>query len=376
VSKEPFITIIGNYGSTNLGDEALLESLLQQLRSHKDTSNATIHVMSSNPKETTRRYKEYKVATSVLFPFGFRTFFARIIPYFKSLKLLKQSDMVIVGGGGLFVDHQGSFPCWLWGAQLFVLHTILRKKVLLLGQSFSTHRTFFGKWITKAILKGAEEISVRDDISRKVAEKLTTKKIFQGGDLAFYLDSHQQKQSSKEPHQDKALHVALSLRPWPGTSLLLKDLAAALTSFHESEAIHLHLLPMQTIKEGDHQVLQDLITLLPEELPHTLHTPQHYSEVEQILSQCHMAIGMRLHFMIFAIRMGLPYMALSYSNKVSGIAEHFSIPWISVNSSSKKELLHTMEEVRISKQDHQSVLKELTSSNQHMDLILEHLPAQ
>ena len=49
------ILILGYYGFKNSGDEALLLSMIQQLR--KQDSSLKITVLSENPKETSQIYK-------------------------------------------------------------------------------------------------------------------------------------------------------------------------------------------------------------------------------------------------------------------------------------------------------------------------------
>ena len=63
--KNPKITICGNYGATNIGDEMILRGIVSTIRSIKQ--DAEITVLSHNPEETSKRYE---VNSCYFLPFG------------------------------------------------------------------------------------------------------------------------------------------------------------------------------------------------------------------------------------------------------------------------------------------------------------------
>jgi polysaccharide pyruvyl transferase WcaK-like protein len=52
------------------------------------------------------------------------------------------------------------------------------------------------------------------------------------------------------------------------------------------------------------------------------YTPQ---QVMALLARCTLAVGMRLHFLIFAALQGVPFVALPYASKVTGLIEDLSL---------------------------------------------------
>jgi polysaccharide pyruvyl transferase WcaK-like protein len=71
------IVICGNYGAENLGDELILEGMLETLRAV--SPDAEITVMSGNPKETKWLYKaRYGMEAVAKFPSGIRSFLKSI----------------------------------------------------------------------------------------------------------------------------------------------------------------------------------------------------------------------------------------------------------------------------------------------------------
>ncbi|HVZ31961.1 MAG TPA: polysaccharide pyruvyl transferase family protein, partial [Polyangiaceae bacterium] len=84
------IGISGSYGGMNLGDEAILEGILRQLRA---TVPAEVTVFSKNPNDTLARHQvERAVAT--------RSYTRR-----EMVSEIQLLDLFILGGGGILYDR-------------------------------------------------------------------------------------------------------------------------------------------------------------------------------------------------------------------------------------------------------------------------------
>ena len=89
-SKRYRICIYGSYGGMNLGDEAILEGILKQLRA---TISADVTVFSRNPSDTLSRHKiDHVVAVRQMTR-------REITPEIQKL------DLLILGGGGILYDQ-------------------------------------------------------------------------------------------------------------------------------------------------------------------------------------------------------------------------------------------------------------------------------
>ena len=84
------VLVAGYYGSGNTGDEAILTALLRDLRALRPTLEFT--VVSANPPDTSARH-------------GVRSLHERDIPAL--IDAAVESDLVLVGGGGVFHDYWG-----------------------------------------------------------------------------------------------------------------------------------------------------------------------------------------------------------------------------------------------------------------------------
>ncbi|MCK5376929.1 MAG: hypothetical protein KAJ97_07610, partial [Acidobacteria bacterium] len=86
----PRLFIVGYYGFHNLGDEAILSSMLAGFES--TVPGAKVVVTSGDPEATTARH-------------GIGAVHWRDIPAI--VREVGESDLVILGGGGLFLDYWG-----------------------------------------------------------------------------------------------------------------------------------------------------------------------------------------------------------------------------------------------------------------------------
>jgi polysaccharide pyruvyl transferase WcaK-like protein len=83
------IGISGSYGGMNLGDEAILEGILGQLRS---TISAHVTVFSRNPEDTLARHAVE------------RAICPRLLTRREMVPEVEKLDLLILGGGGLLYD--------------------------------------------------------------------------------------------------------------------------------------------------------------------------------------------------------------------------------------------------------------------------------
>ena len=84
------IGISGSYGGMNLGDEAILEAILGELRA---TVSADITVLSRNPADTLSRHKVERAISP-------RAYTRR-----EMKQEIRELDVFILGGGGILFDE-------------------------------------------------------------------------------------------------------------------------------------------------------------------------------------------------------------------------------------------------------------------------------
>lgn len=87
--KRARLGISGSYGGMNLGDEAILEGILSELRA---TVAADVTVFSKNPEDTLSRQVE-------------RSIYSRSLTRREMVPEIEQLDVFILGGGGILYDR-------------------------------------------------------------------------------------------------------------------------------------------------------------------------------------------------------------------------------------------------------------------------------
>src|SRR5277367_2728909 len=125
------IVVSGYYGFNNLGDEAILEELLAELRSLEELDNVV--VLSNNPQRTVSRYQVKAVSRwklSVL------------------TKHLSEAKLFISGGGGLFQDSTSIKPPLFYAAQM-LLARFHGAKVMVYAQGLGPLRSAVSKALTR-----------------------------------------------------------------------------------------------------------------------------------------------------------------------------------------------------------------------------------
>ncbi|HKL12509.1 MAG TPA: polysaccharide pyruvyl transferase family protein, partial [Halanaerobiales bacterium] len=106
------ILLSGYFGFNNLGDEAILASMIDMIR--EETEDIKLIVLTNKPEETKVKYN-----TETIYRYDI----------FKIAAKMRQSDIFISGGGSLLQDVTSlrSVPYYLgliWLAQFFNLKTV------------------------------------------------------------------------------------------------------------------------------------------------------------------------------------------------------------------------------------------------------------
>lgn len=297
------IGIIGNYGATNIGDDAILSSIIQ---SHPHNEFV---IFSANPSLTELEYGYKSVA---VFPLGFRSFFRH--GFKNSIKAIKSVDVVILGGGGLMQDAY-LYACFLWAWQVFWVR-IFKKPYFIYANGLGPLKTKIGQWLTRYVFSKAAQITVRDQCSLDLLKKLkiSSKKISQTADPVFL--SFNKLSKSKSGHM---AHYLISLRPWlKKDQAVIEELTRFLLYLKNNKKARFTFVVMQKINEAD----QILINILKERVGGLCVFPQNHEKLIKLMDSAEFAIGMRFHFLLAALITQTPFIGIGYSPKVKSLFLH------------------------------------------------------
>lgn len=292
----------GYYGQGNGGDEALLATLLQMLPKYVSPI-----VLSGNPEATQKRYGVESCPRKSAF---------------QVLKVIRNSDVFIWGGGSLIQDATSAISP-LYYAGLMGLAQQMNLKTIAWAQGIGPLAREFTRRVARQAFTNCTALSVRDQAS---AEILAAWKIpfIMAPDPVWALDSKPVQGLWDLP----APRVAVSLRSHDSlTPQRLANLTQALVSFQKATATCILLVPFQDSQDlsiaktiasqltGSHKILQ-------------LADPR---ELKGLFRGVEMTIGMRYHSLIMAAAHECRCFALSYDPKVSQLMEQLNLPGWDLN---------------------------------------------
>ncbi|HWL25093.1 MAG TPA: polysaccharide pyruvyl transferase CsaB, partial [Ureibacillus sp.] len=206
------IVLSGYYGFDNVGDEAILYSIIQAFRKLKPEIEIT--VLSNNPEATAATY-----GVKAINRWKFKEVSA----------LLKESDGLISGGGSLLQDKTGlkSIPYYTGIMRMAKKH---KKPVFIYAQGMGPIDKWISKWITKQMLNGVDAITVRDEASRALLQNIGVKKsITVVPDPVIGLGGNDFKCEWLNAQQFKGnSYVTVSVRDWPSSVAFMEKIAAGL----------------------------------------------------------------------------------------------------------------------------------------------------
>lgn len=289
--------LCGYYGKGNGGDEALLAAVLQML-----PDSIMPIVLSGNPEETQKRYGVQACDR---------------MSAFAVLNALRQSELLIWGGGSLMQDATSAISP-LYYAGLMGMAQQMGLKTIAWAQGIGPLRRRVTRQLARRVFQNCTAVSVRD---RASAELLTEWQV------PFTLAPDPVWALASQPVPGlwdlPAPRVAVALRSHPLlTPARLQVLTQALVDFQKATETCILLIPFQpaqdlAIAEAIQPQLPGVSKIL------TLDDPQ---QLKGVFQGVEMAIAMRLHGLIMAAAAECRCFALSYDPKVSQLMADLDMP--------------------------------------------------
>ena len=338
------IFIFGYYGFNNIGDEAILEAIVGQFKIMQPEMSLT--ALSYNAAETKRRYGIQAVSRN------------RFWDVFQSIR---ESHLVMSGGGSILQDVTSSRSL-MYYLGIILLAKFCGKKVAFYGNGFGPVQRLFNRQLVKHIINQVDLITVRDQESKSVMEKMgIRRKILVTADAAFTLKSSENNETkifSVQPGK----RVGISVRKWKNQSNYLPVIAACADQL-VLKGYKIFYLPMQP--PGDSHVAQEAMALMQHEaqLVTVGDTPQ---EMIDLIAEMDFVIGMRLHALIFAAIAGVPMVGLSYESKITSFLKRVEQPCAGeVESLTYDQLMASVESLLEKKEYFQLKLMENQTDLRH-----------
>jgi polysaccharide pyruvyl transferase CsaB len=283
------ILLSGYYGFDNAGDEAILSALVTEIKALGHEPIA----LSSDPEKTARAHNVKAVS--------------RTNPL-ALLRAISSCNVMFSGGGGLLQDKTSSRTLTYY-LGLIGIALALRKRVVIFNQSIGPLSEEGQKKVAKALQKTRN--IVRDRGSLALLEGLGVRAEL-GGDPALLLKISSNYSVSKPQGRDENTVILAPRGGQRPATFKLAEVAHAL----ESEGKKIVLLAFQ--KEEDSSECKIIAAACSKAEIVAVKDPQ---DALNHISRAGLVIGVRLHAVILAAAVRVPFLGISYDPKVQGFCE-------------------------------------------------------
>ncbi len=306
------ILMSGYFGYDNLGDEAILYSMVEGLCS---IENVELTALSANPQKTAEK-------------FGIRA--VERMKITTLLKEIKNCDIFISGGGSLFQDVTSKRSIYYYLAQLFLAKKVFKKKVMIYSQGIGPVTEESNRAKVAKAFNRLDKINVRDKESKKELLDMGVKKeISVTADTVFMLEKPD-KGFGRELLQKMGLDlqeqtIGISIRAWKDWDEKIVEEIKNTISHLQDSGVNIILLPFH--HPGDLMLSQKVWESLPDRSKvHLLEEQLDERQMLSLIANIDIMLSMRLHGLIFGVVAGAYPIAISYDPKVKSLMKEFGLP--------------------------------------------------
>lgn len=344
-------TLMGYYGFGNMGDDALLISIINNLR--EKLPYLRISVLSHNVKKMRAKLTPFKVDVFNRFnPFCFR-------------KVFKNTEHLVFGGGTLLQDNTST------KSLLYYLYMIrcARKygiKVILYANGIGPVHKEKNRERIRKILPEISLITVRDKQSYDYIKTLNKDaNIILTADEALTTACCTGFETVISDELKKNGFICVSIRKWR----TIKDEEYAqyieiVSDFCQKNSLGILFIVME--KRNDALITEKMkqYTKVPVQILYT-DADMSGEALVSVISQAKMTVSVRLHSLIFSACANVPMIGLVYDPKVSAFMKLAEVPdkyIIDIDANSKAELSNALDTLYINLKSEKSRLDSRMSS--------------
>jgi polysaccharide pyruvyl transferase CsaB len=308
------VGISGSYGGLNLGDEAILQVIATELA---QALPVELTVFSRKADDTRERHAVARVVP------------VRELARGEILPELERLDLFILGGGGILFDGEASF---------FMREVILAHEAGVPVMVWAIGAGPLEKAATQELVRtgldAARAITVRERRARQVLEDIGVRhEIRVTADPAFLLEPEPLPPDAlkREGLDGRSRLVGLSVRE-PGSAApdidethyhaLLANAADYMVDRLDADLVFVPMEQNVLDVQHSHRVIAQMANARRATVLKGDYTP---GQILSLVGHFAFAVGMRLHFLIFAALRQVPFVALPYAAKVTGLLEAFEM---------------------------------------------------
>jgi polysaccharide pyruvyl transferase WcaK-like protein len=314
------IGISGSYGGMNLGDEAILQSIIAELR-RRIPGSLEVLVFSMGPADTLAPWARHDVERALL---------VRELSRAEVTEEIGGLDLFILGGGGLLYNGEARhYVRELQIAREFGIPAM----TWALGAGPLDDRE--DRSAVRRVLNRTDAIVVRDERDRRLLQevggvgqqRVVVPDLEAGGCGSRLADGEpDQARAGSEPLRPEHVRGERFRLHQEGRVGRHRDVAGDADFLVDRLGATVVFVPMERCRSD----LQHARILYAEYTP---------GQVLGFMSHLELAIGMRLHFLIFPALAGVTFVPLPYASKVEGLVHELGIPSLPIQDLTVGRLL-------------------------------------
>lgn len=316
------MVIHGCTGLKNSGDEAILQTILQQYGSDYD-----ITVISKNAEYTRRMHLGVAVISDD----------KRICR-----EAIRNCDLFLLGGGGLLQDEITMFNVAVW-LRYYKYALKQRKKICVYANSIGPVSGKWNRYLIRKYLSNADLITLRDEESARLLDEIGVEgegKIYVTADPVFSMKWKKRNGGNEESEK----YVCMALRHWfdiiPFIPVKICNRfnirssknrtkynkyiqTMAETALFINEKLGYKVYFISFLYGRDDKVALDILEKMKgqSKKENKLVSGEYLvpEQIVNIIAHSRLLVGMRLHSIIYAICAHVPMVIIDYSLKVRGM---------------------------------------------------------
>jgi polysaccharide pyruvyl transferase CsaB len=304
------LLLSGYYGFGNFGDEALLRVFVDEWRHRRPGDE--LAVLTEQPDETRRTYGVTAVP---------RMAWGAVV------SAIRNADVVVSGGGGL-LQSATSLRSLLYYASIIREAKRVGRKAAIFGQGIGP-LNYFGREVVKRACANVDLATVRDETSQGTLQALLPNvKVVLSADPVFLAPGEaspaaRQRFAREGLRDDIGDVVAVVVRRGAALDQVMEKLAVLVDRLAVERGAHIVFVPLQPPHDAD---AASAVIRRCKSAPVLLGGGYDLPSMTALLSRCTAVISMRLHALILAARLGVPFVSVPYDPKIGALTASLAYP--------------------------------------------------
>jgi len=317
------LLLSGYYGFGNFGDEAILRVFVDEWRRRRPGDE--IAVLSEQPDETRRTYGVSGVPR---------------MAWGAVAAAVRAADVVVSGGGGL-LQSATSLRSLLYYASIIREAKRTGRKAAIFAQGIGP-LNYFGREVVKRACAHVDLATVRDETSQGTLQALLPSvKVRLCADPVF-LAPDEASPAARSLLEREGLRddlgdvVAVVVRRGAALDQVMEKLAALVDRLALERGAHIVFVPLQPPHDAD---AASAVIRRCKSTPVLLVGGYDVSVMTALLARCSAVVSMRLHALILAARLSVPFLAVPYDPKIGALSTSLAYPLPPLQRDSRPEEL-------------------------------------